>query len=114
MDDLIPGSEVTVVADAPVGHDPFGQFVCEPTYKVVADVLWHPVSTTDVTTTNRPDGRRVDYRLYWPRGDDTRLAGKRIIVDGHECEVVGDLRRMSDALAPCPRNMVVEVVRVDG
>lgn len=70
-----------------------------------------PPPTLDAT---RPEGVRVAFSVFFPKGYRADLRGCSVVVRGVTCEVVGWPQRYADEHAPGELNMVAEVVAVDG
>lgn len=93
-------------------HDPvWGDWADE---QAVDDVLYAPGATGDLAGNIRLDGVEVQATLHFPKTFTGTLAGKRVVVDGHEYQVIGDPRPYMDANTPTRWDRPVELKEVDG
>ncbi len=110
---LIATESVTVITPS-VEHDELGESIIgEPSREEVGGVVVCPGPTSDLDAT-RPDGARVAFSVFFPKGYSADLRGCSVVVRGVTCEVVGWPQRYADEHAPGELNMVAEVVAVDG
>lgn len=108
------GETVIVEELGEAAGDPYGKPIHTVFESEVPNVLVAPGATRDVIESNRTDGARVAYTLYFPKSYTGSLEGKRVNVRGEWLDVIGSPRRYDPATTPTAWNMVVEVAKVDG
>lgn len=108
------GETVIVEEFGEAVKDPYGKPIHTVFESEVSNVLVSPGTTGDVIESNRTDGVKVAYTLYFPNPYTGSLEGKRVNVRGEWFNVVGSPRPYNPVTTPTAWNMVVEVVKVDG
>jgi hypothetical protein len=111
---LFNGEDVTVELKRPTVCDGFNKQEYDTEAVTVADVLVAPGATADVTDSNRPEGVRVAYTLYFPKSFAAVLDGLHVIVRGERCAVIGAPRPYPESLTPGKWNLKAEVEAVHG
>jgi hypothetical protein len=115
MADLIHGETVKVLAR--LGKSSEDDFR-HPTYTeveiTVNDVLVVPGPRSDLTESNRPDGKVIKYTLHFPKTYTSPLEGVRVNVRGEWFRVVGAPDHYTPENTPGKWSMPVEVEAVDG
>lgn len=105
------GEAVVVETHRTVGSDAYGSPIAEPSLEEVADVLVSPGALADLGE-DRPEGVRIRYTLYFPKGYEGDLEGARVNVRGRWLYVIGRPDRYLQA--PTRWDMQVDVGDSDG
>lgn len=112
MINLIATEPVSVIKRTQV-FDDVGDVVDVVESVETIDCAVVPGATSDLDAT-RPNGVRVAYTLHFPKTYEGGLRACEVEVRGRRYSVVGDPRHYTDANAPGPFWMPVEVGDVDG
>lgn len=110
---LLTGETVTVRTPS-TSYDEHMEAVTTWADETVANVLVAPGPTSDVTDSTRPDGTRVDFTLGFPKTFSGSLRGRRVVVRGIECAVIGDPQPNTPENCPTQWWLTAEAARVDG
>lgn len=86
---MIKGVPVTLYERAPAGKDAFNAPLFEERPVTVENVLVCPVSNDDVVDAAGMDGRRAEYTLCLPKGDEHGWEGCRVDFFGRSWRVFG-------------------------
>jgi len=112
---MIVGETVIVERREETGRDPGNTPIYEWVGETVSNVLVAPGSLQDVTGSVRPDGVKVMFNLYFPKGYPETLANARVRVRGGDpLSVIGDPRHYTAENTPGGWSMPCEVGRVVG
>ncbi len=113
MASLIKGISVTLYQRRPVGTDAFMAPVYEETPVQVDNVLVSPASGTDVVDTLQLYGKRAEYQLCIPKGDDHQWKGCRVDFFGRSWRVFGPVEEYIESMVPLDWNKKVRVERYE-
>lgn len=112
---MIRGETVVVERWQETGRDPGNAPIREWVAETVENVLVAPGPRNDVVDSNRPDGKRIQWTLHFPKSYPATLAGARVSVRGQEARpVVGDPQHYTEANTPGAWSMPVELEDVEG
>lgn len=113
---LLAGETVQVIRRHDCeGEDEYGNALYSFSTEDVDNVLVQPsVDPENVIESNRPEGRRANYLLHFPKTYEGDVTGCTIIVRDRKTRVVGTPDRWDGHICPTAWNMRVEVEAVDG
>lgn len=111
---MICGETVFVISKDHSRVDEFGEPIMTETSTMVDDVLVAPAATLDVDGSIRPDGKKVAYRLHFPKTFFEDLTGCDVMVRGERFAVIGTPRPLTLANTPTQWWMPVDVEAVRG
>ncbi|WP_294526395.1 hypothetical protein [uncultured Allofournierella sp.] len=87
--------------------------VYEETPVQVDNVLVSPASGTDVVDTLQLYGKRAEYQLCIPKGDDHQWEGCRVDFFGRSWRVFGPVEEYIESMVPLDWNKKVRVERYE-
>jgi hypothetical protein len=96
------------------GADPLGSALYDFIEHTVDDVLIDPMTGGDIVDSNRPDGKRIDLTLHFPKTFTESLECAEVEVRGARYRVIGAPEPYAAANTPTRWNYPVRVVRSDG
>lgn len=108
---MIQGMEVILYKRVQNGADAFGAPVWEEIPETVSNVLVCPVSAEDVTDGLKLYGKRAEYQLCLPKGDDHTWEGCRVSFFGQDFRVFGPVIRYMEENTPLDWNRKAKVER---
>lgn len=83
------GTTVQLVVGTVTDYDPFGKPVETEALVDVPDVLVGQPSTDDVTSSIQLYGKRIDYVLGIPKGDENDWINKTVYIWGEKFQTIG-------------------------
>lgn len=83
------GTTVQLVVGTVTDYDPFGNPVETEALVDVPDVLVGQPSTDDVTSSIQLYGKRIDYVLGIPKGDENDWINKTVYIWGEKFQTIG-------------------------
>lgn len=113
MADAIKGITVTLHSRTETGKDAFNRPVYKETDVSVANVLVAPLSSQERAETLDLTGKRVDYNLAIPKGDNNVWEGATVEFFGVTWEVVNFVTEGIEANIPLKWNKKVQVARCE-
>lgn len=108
---MIKGISVTLYEQIPYGKDPFGAELCTERPKIVENVLVYPVSTVDTVTDLQLYGKKAEYELCIPKGDDHSWEDAIVEFFGQRWRTFGFVTEYIEANLPLDWNRKVKVER---
>lgn len=85
----IKGIDVVLVDKIPNGKDPMGVTKYDEVEMVVSNVIVSPTSAEDITSNLNLTGRRAEYTLGIPKGDEHDWEDKVVIFFGKKWKTFG-------------------------
>ena len=108
------GVTVTLYDVEQTGTDALNHPIYKETPVTVDNVLYSPMSTTQVLETYNLTGRMAVYELGIPKGDTHEwTAGKKVSFAGHDWRIIGIPTEGIDNLVPLRWNTKVQVERYE-
>ncbi len=86
---MIKGTTVQLVVETVTGHDPFGAPIVSEQLEDVADVLVGQPTTDDVTNSLQLYGKKIEYVLGIPKGDEHDWTDATVYIWGEKFRTVG-------------------------
>ena len=83
------GTTVQLVVGTVTNYDPFGNPIETEQLIDVADVLVGQPSTDDITSSIQLYGKRIDYVLGIPKGDDHNWTDTSVYIKGEKFRTIG-------------------------
>lgn len=115
------GERVAVFTRTEAGRDSMGEPVYEWRSREVSNVLVRPLSATDESTAERPEGVAVSYRLAFPKGAGVNLRHARVALldrgmDADDADAAYEVAGDPDITKPCPTawDLLADIGRRDG
>lgn len=108
---MIKGMTVQIVVLTQTGTDPFGAPVITETLEDVDDVLVGQPSVDDVNTSISLYGKKCEYVLGIPKGDDHDWTDAVVVIRGKRYRTIGFPMRGVDENIPLRWNQNVKVSR---
>ncbi len=111
---IIKGITVTLYDKKEVGKDEFNAPVYEETPTEVENVLVTPESDTDIVSDIQLYGKRAEYELSIPKGDEHEWEDRKVEFFGQTFHTFGAGREYIEHLTPLSWNKKVKVEKYDG
>lgn len=110
---LIKGIDVVLVGKTQTGIDDFGSPIFEDKEVVVKNVLVVPTSTDDVTNSLNLTGKKAEYTLGIPKGDENVWENKEVIFFNKRWKTIGIPQQGIESLVPLNWHKKVQVERYE-
>lgn len=110
---MIKGIDVILHDKSKTGIDPFGRPVYEDTAITVGNVLVTPASATAVIDEINLSGKRLEYILCIPKGDEHIWEDRVVEFFGKAWKTFGPVQEWIDAMVPLSWNRQIKVERYD-
>ena len=108
----IQGITINLYNREQTGIDEFNKPIYEETVEEVENVLVGEPSTQEIVDELNLSGKRIDFTLAIPKGDEHDWANKRVGFFGEVFEVIGYPTQGIDDLIPLDWNKKVKVCRI--
>lgn len=105
------GMTVQIAIKTQTGVDALNNPIFTESYEDVPDVLVGQPTTDDITSSIQLYGKRCEYTLGIPRGDDHDWTDTKVIIFGKAYRTIGEPMRGIDANIPLRWNRNVKVER---
>ena len=106
------GITITLYNRKQTGIDKFGSPIYEETSEQIENVLVGEPSTQEIVDELNLSGKRIDFTLAIPKGDEHDWVNKRVGFFGERFEVIGYPTQGLDHLIPLSWNKKVKVCRI--
>lgn len=111
MAGLIKGADVVLYERTQTGTDPFHAPIYAENAVTVENVLISPAGNEAVVNELQLSGKRLEYTLHIPKGDNHRWEGCRVDFYGQSFRVFGAVQEYAQDLTPLNWNKQVKVER---
>ena len=110
---LIKGIDIVLVDKIQNGIDDFGSPIFEEKEITVKNVLVVPASTDDITNSVNLTGKKAEYTLGIPKGDNNVWENKEVIFFGKRWRTVGIPQQGIESMIPLSWHKKVMVERYE-
>lgn len=110
---LIKGIDIVLVDKIQKGIDDFGSPIFEEKEITVKNVLVVPASTDDITNSVNLTGKKAEYTLGIPKGDNNVWENKEVIFFGKRWRTVGIPQQGIESMIPLSWHKKVMVERYE-
>lgn len=111
--ELIKGIDIVLVDKIQNGTDDFGSPIFEEKEITVKNVLVVPASTDDITNSVNLTGKKAEYTLGIPKGDNNVWENKEVIFFGKRWRTVGIPQQGIESMIPLSWHKKVMVERYE-
>lgn len=106
---LIKGKSITLYEKTQTGTDGFGAPVYRETTATVDNVLIRPISEDDATETTDMHGKKIEYELCIPKGDQHIWTDRKVSFFGQTYQTVGKPIELIEDMVPLDWNKKIKV-----